>query len=329
MAKHMTKPSIAIIGAGISGLSAAQHLKDVAKVTIFDKSRGVGGRMSTRYAGEYEFDHGAQYFTAQDPDFLKAVESGIDAGVIKPWQARAFYLKDGEVEADTGRPRFVGSPRMNSWPKYLAKGQDVRLEYRLSYMKREVDGWDLEFEDGTVAPGFDGIICTVPPAQAGLLLPTNFPHMAQVKSAKLDACFALMIGFREKPHVSWDTLRVAESPVAWMAMNHAKPERKVSPSLIIHADADWSEAYKDADRGWVQSQLLSEASKLCNADLTSAPHIALHRWLYASLGRSVDIACLYDKALNIAVCGDWCQGGRVQGAWLSGRAAANTMLSRL
>ncbi|MDE4959738.1 NAD(P)-binding protein, partial [Francisella tularensis subsp. holarctica] len=37
---------IAIIGAGIAGLTAAKILKDSAQVIVFEKSRGVSGRMS-------------------------------------------------------------------------------------------------------------------------------------------------------------------------------------------------------------------------------------------------------------------------------------------
>ena len=63
---------IAIIGSGIAGLSAARELRqNGVDVYLYEKSRGVGGRMSTRYAGDWEFDHGAQYFTAQDEDLKK------------------------------------------------------------------------------------------------------------------------------------------------------------------------------------------------------------------------------------------------------------------
>jgi renalase len=36
---------IAIIGAGISAITIAKNLKKIAKVSVFEKSRGVGGRM--------------------------------------------------------------------------------------------------------------------------------------------------------------------------------------------------------------------------------------------------------------------------------------------
>ena len=60
----MSKPiptSVAIVGAGLSGLSCAHALQaQGVKVTVFDKSRGVSGRMSTRRGDGWQADHGAR-----------------------------------------------------------------------------------------------------------------------------------------------------------------------------------------------------------------------------------------------------------------------------
>ncbi|MFZ9092741.1 MAG: NAD(P)-binding protein [Planctomycetaceae bacterium] len=42
--------SVAIIGAGLSGLTLANRLQNRAEVTVFEKSGGFGGRMATRHA---------------------------------------------------------------------------------------------------------------------------------------------------------------------------------------------------------------------------------------------------------------------------------------
>ena len=38
-------------------------------VKVFEKSRGVGGRMSTRKETSFTFDHGAQFFKIKTSDF--------------------------------------------------------------------------------------------------------------------------------------------------------------------------------------------------------------------------------------------------------------------
>ena len=66
-------------GSGISAAAAAQRLAVKHDVTVFESGRGPGGRMSTRRAESYQWDHGAQYFTPKTEGFARAVDE---------WQAR-------------------------------------------------------------------------------------------------------------------------------------------------------------------------------------------------------------------------------------------------
>lgn len=325
----MTK-NIAIIGAGLSGLTAAHALKDAANVTLFDKSRGVGGRMSTRYAGDYEFDHGAQFFTARDPRFQEAVLNGVEQGLVAPWQGRALYQKETQRVADTGGDRFVAVPRMNSWSKAMAEGLNISLGSRVSKLS-EADGqWTLHFKDGQSEGNFDHVISAVPSVQAIDLLPDNFSGMEQIKATKMDACFALMIGFDGEHDFGWDSLRVNNDVNAWLAVNSDKPGRnKAHTTIMVHSAAEWSNTHAEADRDWVQAQMESSASRLCGLDVSKAPHRVLHRWLYSSVSASPLQSALYDPALGLAACGDWCLGGRVEGAYLSGLAAAEIIKTSL
>jgi len=55
---------IAVVGAGMAGITCARTLQQAGhQVTVFEKSRGLGGRMATRDSAFGSFDHGAQYFT--------------------------------------------------------------------------------------------------------------------------------------------------------------------------------------------------------------------------------------------------------------------------
>lgn len=325
-----TPMKIAILGSGVAGLSAARELRRHSiEAVLFDKSRGVGGRMSTRYAGEWEFDHGAQYFTVQDKSFQSEVNEAIAAGVVNPWPAKGLYLGPDGVSADTGRDRYVSQARMNDLPKYWAKDFDVRLGKRVVSVAK-TDGWTLSFEDGTSAAGFDGVISTLPPAQAAAILPPQFAKRAAVLSAEMHVCFCLMIGVPEPINPGWDTLRVKDLPIDWIAVNSAKPGRSKSVgTLVVHSEALWSDRHVDADRDWIQAVMLDCASALLDRPLNTAPHIALHRWLYAANKSSPEVPCLKGEGVKgegYVVAGDWCLGGRVQGAWLSGRAAAQTFI---
>ena len=51
---------VAVIGAGLAGLTAAARIAaGGAAVTVYDKSRGLGGRLATRRSPQGSFDHGA------------------------------------------------------------------------------------------------------------------------------------------------------------------------------------------------------------------------------------------------------------------------------
>lgn len=321
---------IAIIGAGLSGLTAAHALKYKADIHIFDKSRGVGGRMSTRYAGDYEFDHGAQYFTARDSRFQNAVLQAVEQGLVAPWTGRAQYMKDSQLVKDTGSDRFVAVPRMNSWAKALAKDLNITLGARLSSLSRDSHKWTLSFEDGKNIGSFDAVICAVPSVQTEALLPAEFSGMDTIKATKMDACFALMVGFEGQHDFGWDSLRVNEDVNAWLAVNSDKPGRnKKLTTLMVHAAPGWSNKHAEADRDWVQAEMEASASKLCGIDISKAPHRVLHRWLYASVSTSSKQDALHDPNLGLLACGDWCLGGRVEGAFLSGLAAADSLLNSL
>jgi len=101
---------------------------------------------------------------------------------------------------------------MNSWAKDLAERLDITLGARVSQLSRTDDKWALKFEDGSEHGGFDHVISAVPSVQAQVLLPDYFSGMDAInaiKAAKMQACFALMVGFDEEHDFGWDSLRVS------------------------------------------------------------------------------------------------------------------------
>jgi len=132
-----TPPRVAVVGAGISGLTAASRLaRGGCAVTVYETGRGPGGRTSTRRAGPdgagWQFDHGAQYFSAKDPAFRAIVEDWRAEGLVAEWTG-VF----GTVDATTGtfvredpqetKERWVGTPSMNAIAKGLSRRAGISL----------------------------------------------------------------------------------------------------------------------------------------------------------------------------------------------------------
>ncbi len=325
---------IAIIGAGVSGLCAAKELREAGhSVTVFEKSRGVGGRLSSRYAGPYEYDHGAQYFTVTENRFRSLVLKAESKGAAARWEGRFLFLKKGLLTTDKGRDRWVGTPRMNSFAKYVADGLDIIKEHKVSSLRRGQDGlWTIGFEcsEGGAdqdRSGFDIVICTAPPEQAINILPDDFKQRDYLKSAKMNACFALMVGLKSLIDPGWESLRINDLPVSWLAVNSAKPGRVNNlGTLVVHAAPEWSNANLEKDSNEVQSIMMEVTAALTRLDLTQPEHVTLHRWLYASVENSPETPFLCDPEQNLFAIGDWCQGGRVEGAAMSGFAVADYIL---
>ncbi|WP_374246109.1 NAD(P)/FAD-dependent oxidoreductase, partial [Zoogloea sp.] len=162
-------PSIAIVGAGIAGLSCATQLQAAGfALTVIDKSRGPGGRMSTRRGDGWQCDHGAQYFTARDPAFRAEVARWQRAGVADLWPARIAVLGgDRGHGQDIPPDRFVGVPRMTAPARLLADGLPLALSTTVTELRPSPDGWWLvSAEHGLHPTRFDGVLLAVPAPQA-------------------------------------------------------------------------------------------------------------------------------------------------------------------
>ncbi|MGI9472394.1 MAG: FAD-dependent oxidoreductase [Rubripirellula sp.] len=349
-------PTVAVIGAGISGLVCARTLADHGcEVRVYEKSRGVGGRMSTRRVDEtLSFDHGAQYFTARDGRFKRYVQSWIDDGLIQSWNGRIVVVEKGVIKADkTGDNRYVAVPGMSSLGKHLASDLSVHLETKVAVPTRSDDRWLLTNDAGVELGQFDVVVVAVPSHQAATLL-AGIPQLAeQSRSVTMNGCWALMLAFEESLGLGFDAAFVHQSPLSWIARNNSKPGRDGrGETWVVHASPVWTEAHIDDAPDKVGQRLLDEFWTAVGRRGVEPIHLDTQRWRFAipesavgpfggsrhnsgghgSLGNFTKTAtdhCLFDDRQWIGACGDWCAGARVEGAFLSGMAIAGRILGRL
>lgn len=325
----MTK--VAVIGAGLSGLVVAQRLGSVADVTVFEKSRGPGGRLSTRYAGDFEFDHGAQYFTARTHPFRSFLEPLIDEGTVARWHARIADFADGPPgrleDSEHVEPRYVGAPRMNRIGKRLASGLNVSLETTITEIARLDGGWRLTDSDGRQHATFDWLVLAAPAAQTATL-GAAFPALvAYCRERPMLGCFAVMLGFTERLNLEWQAARVRNADVAWIADNSSKPGRKELFTLVIHSSNGWAERHMEDDRDATLEHLLHAAESATGVKLDHAVHRQVHRWRYANANPRNGTDFFLDESSALAACGDWCLRGRVEDAFTSGYALASRIIA--
>jgi predicted NAD/FAD-dependent oxidoreductase len=294
-----------IVGAGMAGLTAARIL--LARgwaVTLLDKGRGVGGRMATRRIGQNVFDHGAQFFTVRDVRFREAVEEWKKAGLVADW------FEEG------GHTRYRGVTGMNSIAKHLAAGLDVRTGTRVTSAELTRAGWSVLCESGENFSA-DSLLLTAPAPQSVALLPAELrPALDEIQ---FDPCIALLVSLSCSSQVpAPGYVRPERGPIEWIADNTQKGISSGDGALTIHARADFSREYFEAPA--------EEAARLLLDAADVVGDWQLHRWKYSKPSGWSGAPCWYsDSPAPLAMAGDAFAGGRVEGAFLSGVAAAEAL----
>ena len=319
---------IAIIGAGLSGLTAAINLDRTADITLFEKSRRPGGRICTRYVDSYNFDHGAQFFTARSAEFKEFLKPLIKSGVVDNWKARWIEVKDNRIisrqQWSDDLPRYVGVPSMSAIGKYLSKNLNIKLNTEVSIQKSP-KGWNVINCDGEVFDHYDWVISSIPAKQSLKLLPDYFSYHDALKQKKMFGCYSLMLGFDEALDLDWDAAQLTGTDISWIAVNSSKPGRSGDYSLLVHSTNNWAEEHLDDDVDTVKEYLCSQVAEIIGQNVYSAQHIDLHRWRYANIPRQDQNTLYIDSESKLAACGDWCKKGRIEEAFRSGFELAKEM----
>jgi renalase len=320
---------IAVVGAGLSGVTVAKRLSASCEVTVFEKARGVGGRMSTRRADLFSFDHGAQFFTARAIEFQEALKPLLLDGVVKPWCGQFIEFDGAQVVRryawNEHQPHYVGVPSMSAVVKYFARGLDIRTNSRIIGLHRS-STWSLEDQNGIVYGPFDRVIITAPIAQTMALLPNTISFFSSGPLPVMQACYSLMLGFNEPLNLNFDAALVKNKDISWISVNSSKPGRPPAPTILVHATNRWADKHLETPSEEVLAYLLQEASDVIKLDLNHlAKHRSVHLWRYANIKKQPSSDPYWDNELGIGVCGDWCLQGRVEAAFLSGFRLAQVL----
>lgn len=325
----MNNRRVVIVGAGMAGLTAARRLVGSHDVIVVDKGRGVGGRLATRRIEAATFDHGAQFLTTHTAEFADDVARWVDAGVVTPW-FRGRIGPHGATDGD-GHVRFRGTASMNAIAKHLAIDLDVRTATLLTSVRRRAATWTLTVEDGSTLEA-DAVIMTAPVPQTLALLSNGDVELDRDDSDALhriayDPCLAVMATLEGPSGLAAPgAADPADGPIDWIADNHLKGI-SATPAVTIHATAEFSRSRWDATDDEVLEELLAAAS----LDPRARPGaMSIQRWRYARPSVEHPTRCLtIDGDAPLVCAGDAFGGAKVEGAALSGAAAADAILRAL
>ncbi|CAL5341506.1 unnamed protein product [Camellia sinensis] len=329
-------PKVAVIGSGISGAVCASTLaRNGVSVTIFDSARGPGGRMSQRReiiedGKELLFDHGAPYFIATNADVLGLVRDWEARGLVAEWKENfgSFDFasqKFVNVEKEGLSKKYVGVPGMNSICSALCKEPGVETKFgegvgRLEWLEDE-DSWLLTGLDGQYLGHFKGVV-----ASDKNIVSPRFTNVTG-RSTPLDLKPLSLIPVKGVSFNNSEVLR-------WAFCNSSKPERSTfSEHWVLHSTDEYAKSViaqmglqkpSNAALTKVADELFQEFQNT-GLNISKPFFKKAHRWGSAFPASSIatEEKCLWDGKKRLAICGDFCVSPNVEGAILSGMAAAS------
>jgi predicted NAD/FAD-dependent oxidoreductase len=308
---------VIIVGAGLSGLMAAREcVAQGHDVTVFDKGRGVGGRLATRRIKDATLDHGAQFFTVRSDELQTHVDEWLTAGVVREW-CRGF----SEVDS---HPRYVGTNGMTSIAKHLAVGLDVRLATLVFSLSRNETNWVITTDDG-VPYEADRVILTAPlPQTFSLMFGGGIEMPTDLRSIDYDRTLGLLVTLDSNHHnvPSPGGMQFPDDVFSFIGDNAAKGI-SAAPALTFHANPEWSLANFDLTNREIHDALLEAATPWVGAAVVTSSEVK--KWRFAIPKRLWPEACWVDDTDTLAIAGDAFAGPRVEGAVLSGLAAARAL----
>jgi renalase len=330
MAVETSHADVIVVGGGLSGLLAAQKIQDQGKsVILLDKGRTVGGRMATRRMGSGQADHGAQFFTVRDATFQKMVDRWLDEKLIYLW---SMGWSDGSLRpvTDDGHARYAANGGMNAIAKRLAEDiKQVRVNVQVTRALAGVSGWTI-YDDSDRVYTSHALVLTAPVPQSLAVLDAGEARLSEADRATLEKIryapnlTGLFLLDRDVPLPAPGAIQRRSAPISWIANNRQKGISD-APVITVQADSEYSaQLWNDPDERILNA--LRTDLRVYLPDGVQFLEEQLKRWRYSRVIEPHPERYLKAQALpTLVFAGDAFGGPRVEGAVLSGIAAAEAL----
>jgi predicted NAD/FAD-dependent oxidoreductase len=326
-------PSVAIIGAGISGLAAAHEFQDAGfVVTLFEKDGEVGGRAATRKQSGFIYDHGAQYIKEGSATTMAFITERFytpdQIDIQKP-----IWIFDGAGHIQEGDPKQNAERRLSyrhglsTLSKQMAHGLSIELKTRIASLHRHPASWTLINEQQRAYTGFDMLLVTLPaPLAASLIAASQLGNnnlsqtiLHGLGQASYHPLISVTLGYAYLPHprpyyalVNTDK----KHPISWLAWEHEKSPERVPPGsglLIAQMAPSYSQQHMHDSDEMISTEVAQQVSTLLEEELSFPTLTDVQRWHNALPATKADALKLNTTTYphQLAFCGDSFVGGRI------------------
>jgi renalase len=340
-------PRVAVVGAGIAGLTCARELSlRGCDPVVFEADDRLGGRCSSRSTRIGMFDDGAQCISGATRLAALAVQRPGELAAMHPWTVAATpaeEARDGrdwkkdEDEADVDRTLHlmgaVGVPSMRALADALAEPLDIRLRTPVLQARRRGPHWVLRGPRGEFDEDFQALVLALPAPLAMPLLRESSRLTDALRAVRYRSRWVLLLG-SERPVPLPGYREFRGSPIERVAAMHSKPGRPaIGPQRwFVEADERWSLQHEHDDAETVADLLLENFR--AHAGRPVAPHyLRAHHWRHAFVEKPATTPrltpCLWDDEVQLGACGDSVVTSSVAHVHDSGVAMARAVVEGL
>ena len=306
-----------ILGSGMAGSTIANLLSKKYSVHVFDKARGPGGRSSNkRFKNNLSFDHGVQYISPKSKLFTKYIGKLHKNKILKSWDGNHL---DFTFEKKPFSIKYIGKRANNDLVKYNLK--NIKLSFASSIEKVNFKKyfWEITLKDKSKHQ-FKSLIITCPFPQLKKLAKNYLDKNILKLKVQMQPNITVMLALKNQKTLPISSIKFNDDILAWAANENSKKRFKSNINLwTLQATLKWSKKtinkYK-TDQS-IMNQLITHFIKLTGFKKNKIIFKKIHGWKYSYNYEKTPYLSIWNKKINLGICGDWLSGPKVENAWLS------------
>ena len=286
----------------MSGIACALNLYNKFDVSIYEKSRGVGGRLCAKSLPDGLFHFGAQFCSAQTSSFKAFLKKSNAIQFL----GSAFDMKiNSSIET---KNFFVANDGMHSLLKKYE--QRLKIYFNQKAIKIDEEKKLVYFESGN-KESFDIIISSLPLPQAKEVFESKINH-----DATFNPCISVGMTISGSPNYKHVAYKNINEDISWLGTSKFY-NKKNDETWVLQFSPDASLAMMSDTDSFIQTLAEDAVRNTINGQY-KIMHSGIFKWKYALCSRSnLNNEYTYISKDAFAI-GDWNLSPRVESAYISG-----------
>ncbi len=306
-----------VLGSGVAGSTIANLLSKKYSVHVFDKARGPGGRSSNkRFKNNLSFDHGVQYISPKSKLFIKYINKLYKNKILKSWDDNHL---DFTFEKKPFSIKYIGRKANNDLVKYNLKNIKQSFASPVEKIDFKKYFWEITLKNKSKHQ-FKSLIITCPFPQLKKLAKSYLDKNILKMKVQMQPNITVMLALKNQKTIPISSIKFNDDILAWAANENSKKRFKSKINLwTLQATLKWSKKtinkYKN-DKS-IMSELIKRFIKLTGFEKNKIIFKRIHGWKYSYNYEKTPYLSIWNKKINLGICGDWFNGPKVENAWLS------------